>query len=330
MWRHYQLLILTSCLALFASVALASGKEATVNVEVRGGTWKSIRLKNLPKGAVVALDMSTDGAVTVTLVDEADHRRAPDFREPLFTSRVDRKISFSVTIPSPGNFYVVFDNRLTAASRSINLTVHAERGKTRDRNAAAERILKRFENQLNKVFIFEPFPVHVKECGQATTFVRDSGIVLCAQYARKLHDMLADQARSSDALLFSLFHEVGHIFPQQWKHPSYGNEKMADEFATAIMVMLNLKQHVLEHADFFSANPSLSENLAKTLKDDHHPLSIQRARNISRWAKDLHLLEKWQRIFVPHMQTHVLERLQNRPPPWADLALINEELASRR
>ena len=297
-----------------------------MNLEVSGGIWKSIRLKNLPKGAVVGVEMQTNGAVTLSLVTDTDHRRAPDFKEPLFSSRVDTKISFSVTTPAAGHYYVVLDNRLAAVSRSVKLTIRAARGDRGTRSGAAEAVLGKFQTQLNKIFVFESFPIHVRRCGVATAFVRDAGIVLCAEYAKKLYETLGDKQRASDALLFTLFHEVGHVLLQQWQYPFHDNEEVADEFATAVMVMLKMKTRVLAKAEFFAANPSISEILAKTFKDDRHPLSVQRARNIRRWAKDPKLVKKWQTVFVPHMQTPVLERLREQPTPWSDLALVKKEL----
>jgi len=41
-------------------------------------------------------------------------------------------------------------------------------------------------------------------------------------------------------------------------------------------------------------------------------------------------VRKWQKIFVPHMQTAFLERLKKKAPPWTDLPLIEKELAARR
>ncbi len=133
--------------------------------------------------------------------------------------------------------------------------------------------------------MFDPFPIQVRRRGAATAFVRNAGIVLCAEYAKKLYETLGDKQRASGALLFTLFHEVGQVLLQQWQYPFHDNEEVADEFATAVMVMLNMKQRVLAKAEFFAANPSMSEILAKTFKDDRHPLSVQRARNIRRWAK---------------------------------------------
>ena len=107
--RLWHVLALTLGLASIAHTA--TPKEATLNVHVQGGIWKSVRLKSLPKGAVVAVEMNTNGVITVSLVNETDHTRAPDFTEPLFSSRVEKKISFSVTMPSTGHYFVVLDNR---------------------------------------------------------------------------------------------------------------------------------------------------------------------------------------------------------------------------
>ena len=65
-------------------------------------------------------------------------------------------------------------------------------------------------------------------------------------------------------------------------------------------------------------------------RDDRHPLSAQRARNILRWANDPQLVRKWQPIFVPHMQTAVLERLLAQSPSWLDRSAVEKELAARR
>ena len=323
-------LLLVGSIALLPLTATAGPKEATMNFEVAGGTWKTIRLRNLPKGAVVGLEMQTSGSITVSLIDNADHRRAPDFKQPLFSSRIDTTISFSVTTPSAGHYYVVLDNRLAAVSRSVNVMIRAARGELGGQPSAAEEVLRKFQTQLNKIFIFDPFPILVRRCGVPAAFVRGAGIILCDEYAKKVYATLRDKARASDALLFTLFHEVGHVLLKQWKYPFYDNEEVADEYATAVMVMLKMRQRVLAKAEFFAANPSMSEILAKTFKDDRHPLSVQRARNIRRWAKDPKLVKKWQSVFVPHMQTPVLEKLREKRPPWADLALVKDELATRR
>ena len=44
----------------------------TVNVEVPAGEFKAVRLRNLPRGAFVAIEVKTEGEVEVVLTDTAD------------------------------------------------------------------------------------------------------------------------------------------------------------------------------------------------------------------------------------------------------------------
>ncbi len=133
-----------------------------------------------------------------------------------------------------------------------------------------------------------------------------------------------------NALLFTLFHEIGHVLLKQWAYPTYASEETADEFATVLIVMLDQKERLRAQAEFFHADASILELISKALSNDRHPLSGQRARNILRGSEDPGLVRRWQPIFVPHMQTPVLERLRQAPTRWADLALVEQELAARR
>ena len=153
--------------------------------------------------------------------------------------------------------------------------------------------------------------------------------MLCREYAHKLYGTLGDKAKAADALLFTLFHEVAHVLLQQWKYPFAENEDVADEFATAVMIMLGQKERVRAKAEYFAKNPSLAEAIAKAFRDDRHSISAQRARNIVRWADDPQLVREWQTIFLPHMQTAMLKRLRQQPPAWIDTALVEKELAAR-
>ncbi len=72
---------------------------------------------------------------------------------------------------------------------------------------------------MNRIFIFEPFSINVRECGKAKAFTGPSGIVLCKEYLQKLYETLKkNKAMASDAALFTLLHEVGHIFLKQWDY----------------------------------------------------------------------------------------------------------------
>jgi hypothetical protein len=69
--------------------------------------------------------------------------------------------------------------------------------------------------------------------------------------------------------------------------------------------------------------------MKKLFQDERHRLSPERANNVLVWTKDQELVHKWQELLVPHMQTTLLKRLQQRPTPWTDLPLVEKELANR-
>lgn len=307
--------------------APAFAASATFTTEVPSGQWKSVRLRNVPAGAVVTVDVELSGALTVTMVSLEDAQRFPAVERPLFSGEADSRLSFSVTAPAAGTYVVLFDNRTGDAARAVEVTLRASRSTP---TGATQTILQGFARDLHKIFMFEPFPIRVERCGVPQAFAGRSGIVLCTEYAQKLYDALGDKAKAADALLFTLFHEVAHMLLAQWKYPFFANEEVADEFATAAMIMLGQRARVRAKAEFFAANPSAAEAIAKLFRDDRHPLSPQRARNILRWAEDPQLVRRWQSIFVPHMQTRMLEQLQERPTAWTDLGLVEKELTERR
>ncbi|HEV8640687.1 MAG TPA: DUF4344 domain-containing metallopeptidase [Methylomirabilota bacterium] len=285
-----------------------------------------MRLRNVAKGAILSVDVEVSGSLSVALVDLDNYRRFPAIDRPLFRGSTDTLLAFSITAPATGTYFVVLDNRAGNEPRAVEVTVRASSAKTTETTRAA---LDAFERDLKKIFVFEPFPIRVERCGAPQAFAGPAGIVLCTEYADKLYEALRDRAKAGDALLFTLFHELGHTLLAQWKYPFFADEDVADEFATAVMIMLGQHERVRAKAEFFAANPSIADAIAKVFRDDRHPLSPQRARNILRWAKDPELVRKWQPVLVPHMQSALLERLLQRPPSWADRQLIEKELAGR-
>jgi hypothetical protein len=110
--------------------------EFGLTVEVPVGKLKSLRLRNLPEGAVVGVDVQTSGDIGVVFVRAKDPKDPPARVPPLFTARLERRLAFSVTVPSAGSYYVVFDNRKGEETRTVTLKVRAARmTPPRDRNA---------------------------------------------------------------------------------------------------------------------------------------------------------------------------------------------------
>ena len=124
------------CVLLFCSPGLAAQQgEAALSVEVPAAKWKGVRLKNLPRGTSLALQIETSGTMRVIVVDSGELRRFPETRA-LFEANVESRIGFSVVIPRSGDYYVVFDNRAHAQARQVRLKVQAQAPGRRDRGPA--------------------------------------------------------------------------------------------------------------------------------------------------------------------------------------------------
>ena len=315
-------------LILFCSTAEAIKGPIIINTDVLSGSWKAIRLKNLPKDAVVALEIKSDGEIMVVLVGYSDYQRFPNTHRPLFLGRVEKKLSFSVSIPESGHYYVILDNRTGRRKRAITVTAAAARGEM-DQISSANANLRIFEQQLHRIFIFNPFPVGVERCDTSKAFADRLGIILCAGYVQQLYNHIRDRQKAQNALGFSIFYELGRILLVQWNHPAAARKATADEFATVLMIMLKQAEKLSANAENFARNPLISETLRQVLKDDRHPLTVQRAKRISAWLKDPRIVLKWQKFLVPHMQTALLKKLQQYPTAWTDLPIVEKELALR-
>ena len=68
---------LTLCLSTFGVSTQAASGPVRLNVDVPSGKWKGVRLRNLPKDAVVAVEVQSSGEILVVLVDSGDYLRYP-------------------------------------------------------------------------------------------------------------------------------------------------------------------------------------------------------------------------------------------------------------
>jgi hypothetical protein len=300
----------------------------SVNVDVPSGEFKAVRLKNLPRGSFVAIEVKTDGEIEVVLTNTADYKRFLDARRPLFRGRVDETLSFSVSIPESDNYFLIFYNRSGKRPRAVTATVMASRDNPDDINAA-DTLLSKFERQLHGLFIFESFPMGVAQCRKSRTFDDGMGITLCAEYVQILYKGLGHKQKAQDALSFSIFHEVSRILLTQWNNPGAPQIATADELAAVLMIMLNQKERLSGAIENFAQNPLISKKLQQVLKDDRHPLTVQRAEKMDAWLRDPRMILKWQKFLVPHMQMALLKRLQAYPTEWTDRPAVEKELAVR-
>ena len=211
-----------------------------LNVDVPAGQWKAARLKNLPKDAVVAVRVESDGDILVGLLDSTS-KGQPDTSRPLFTGRVEKRLSFSVTVTEAGDHYLVLDNRRGSEPRSVRVTLRAARSAA-DQLDAANKMMHMFELQLSRIFVFDPFPIGIKSCGTPKAFQDSEGIILCAEYMHHLYDLLENRERTLDILSFSLFHEIGRVLLTKWGNPFASNVEAVDELATVLMIMVKQQE----------------------------------------------------------------------------------------
>lgn len=325
-------------------VAQANAQEEMRSVQINpvlpALSSKAARLKNLPANAVVAVEVSAINPLQVFLLSQADYEKFPLVVNPLFRGDVLDKLAFTIQVPATGNYYLILDNsknvektqvtaKISAGRDSTDLSIDSGRNDMISDSEVWGVHLSKINEELAKIFIFDPFPITVNKCGAENAYSSKKSVILCQEYIAKVQKALNDKEKTSEVLLFVIFHEIGHVLLYQWNYPFYDNESIADEFATVLLVMIGQKEKLRATAKYFASNTTGAELLGKAFVDDRHPLSIQRARNIVNWVKDPKRIEHWQTVFIPHLQTTVLQRWQNESKIDSVLPHIEQELDRR-
>jgi hypothetical protein len=126
-----QLAIILATLVAGWAPILAHAAEVVLTVEVPAGQFKRARMPNLPKDATlaVAVQTSASGKLVVFLINERAYQRPPKPEEPVFIGTVERRLSFTVTIPETGSYFIVLDNRRGQEAQKIKLGIRAEAGR---------------------------------------------------------------------------------------------------------------------------------------------------------------------------------------------------------
>jgi hypothetical protein len=124
-------LLAAAALALGCAAALAArpaaAATAQVTIDVPQGKLKSVRLRHLPRGTLVAFAISATGRLAIELVSRTQLKTGKP--RALFRAALDRRMSFKVAIPRSDDYYLVLDNRRGAEAVTVTATVQAVRGK---------------------------------------------------------------------------------------------------------------------------------------------------------------------------------------------------------
>ena len=232
---------------------------------------------------------------------------------------------YDFEIPQSGVYYVLLDNgKAWLIPRNVTLHLDSVLPKSTPASQQLRTALEGMYSQLKRVFIFPDFQTSVRHCGVVNAF-SNPNITLCVELLEELN-----AKNMGSAITFVYLHELGHTLMREWGLPLWDNEDAADEFATAFLLMGKQQQFVLQAAQWWSSQGATTQDaVAKIYMDDRHSLSPQRARNIIHWVNETSdLVPRWQRVFVPNMQTPTLQELL-RDPAFADKDLITSELNRR-
>jgi hypothetical protein len=104
----------------------AVAATAQVSVQVPEGKTRSIRLRRLPQGAVVAVEVRASGRLRIALVS-ALQLKSPK-PQALFRAELDRRLAFQVVIPESSDYYLVLDNRRGDKPVNATATIRATKG----------------------------------------------------------------------------------------------------------------------------------------------------------------------------------------------------------
>lgn len=121
--NHFSSLLLALAMALPGVDVLAA--KAALQAEVPPHQWRALRLKRLPKDASLAVRVETPGPINVILVHQKELERFPNPVRPVFAGSAERRLTFSVTVPTAGDYFVILDNRKGAEARDVRVLIEA-------------------------------------------------------------------------------------------------------------------------------------------------------------------------------------------------------------
>ncbi len=112
-------------LGLFLALQPAWAAKAELNAEVPAEKWKALRLRGLPKDASVAIRVESSGPIRVLFLHQNELQRFPKPVRPAFAGTTERQLSFRVTLPLAGSYYVILDNRKGGEAREVRVLIEA-------------------------------------------------------------------------------------------------------------------------------------------------------------------------------------------------------------
>jgi hypothetical protein len=113
-------------LALLLLVATdLSAADAAIVTEIPAGQSKTIRVRSLPAGAVLAVRVVTNGRLLVALISARQLKEPREGAKPLFRGVVQDKLAFRVAVPEADDYVLVLSNRGGKQTLSVEAQIRA-------------------------------------------------------------------------------------------------------------------------------------------------------------------------------------------------------------
>jgi len=112
---------------LFFAAAHAAAAEAALATEVPAGQSKSIRLRGIAAGTLIAVRIVTSGRLLVALVAMQQLRQREAKPKALFRGAVQEKLSFRVLIPEADDYLLVLNNRAGKETLKVEAEIRTVR-----------------------------------------------------------------------------------------------------------------------------------------------------------------------------------------------------------
>lgn len=299
----------------------------STTVEIPPGELRSVSAqltKDLTVMAATNVSGGFDDQVESWLMEEEEYQKFEQQKHSYHIGKttLKRDAIYKYLVPKTGHYRIVFDNReATVFSRKVELYIYGILPAPTDDHLKLTQILQQgYYDFATSVFIVPEFRIFVHRCGMVNAF-SSPDIHICTELL---------ESPALNTFGFTYYHELAHTLLTLWEYPLSDNEDVADEFAAVALIVLDKKEIGLSAAKFFQDETSFEGFIRQILADDRHTLSPQRARNIVRWLNEgSPLVKRWQKIFVPNMQTSMLLALHKGTADWIDHELVRGELVKR-
>lgn len=323
------ILAMAMMVTTFAATGTAEEKSASVRLHVPAGVWTGTRLQGLPGGGSLRIEVTTDGPISVRLLDEEDYQAFPEGDRALFRGDARQRLGFEVTLPTSGDYYIIADNRDGISEREVVVAMVA---RSRQLSASPElgEQLQVLARRVDQVFDLGGLELRLEVCGRSEIITRDSHVTVCTEYVELLIHELGDRSLARDALLYTVLYELGRkLNPPQGSATSATAD--STDMAAALMILFNQTDAARNQARHFAAFRAPETPLGRLIAAPDHPLNPAVARKLLDRLEDPDaLVMGLQDLLLPRMRTEVLEALHERPPQWAERERIKDELARRR